>query len=333
MNNKLITSIKAIESDYIGEIKIDEDILFFQTILFQSNKFLNVTNINFSLLSSLGLEISYQSGNYFIIKNKNTSFKKIEEGDMLLLINDMLPYDYFVCELNSNSSINILALRGCEKEKVLVRDEIEKIDFKEIKEEMVVKPIVLGQNRYLYIYINTFGDLLNDALDGKLNKYDNVIIDLRNHMGGSFKQMVSSLNKFIHQDDKYFRIHGKLEQKFRHLVKAEGSKNINTVIVLIGNNTMSSAEIFAGFLRENTSAILVGQKSYGKNFIHKNVTLDNGYSVNIPKYEVVLDNNIFDKGLSPDIIIENLDKKVDINSIVMALENNIAEIDLFFKNR
>ncbi len=328
---KFYESINKLNSEYINDIKIDENLILFQTILSQNDNFLKINNKCIFILKSLGLELEIKSGFYFIQKNKKLCFKKLCKGDMILLINDILPYDFFIKD-NVNA-IKILVLRISGDKNLLITDNFTNVNFKKNEICIKTKCVMVDDKKYLYIYATAFGNKLNNILEYDAHKFSNIIIDLRENFGGSFKEMVQSLNYFLRKNTTFLTLRGKNNKYFKYATQPKALREFNQILILISQQTVSSAEIFAAYLRQNTNSILIGEKSYGKNIIHKNMSLENGYNIAVPKYEVILDDNIFNYGLIPDIVLNDVDfSHCDITYILSLLEKQVHKINFLLSN-
>ena len=145
------------------------------------------------------------------------------------------------------------------------------------------------------------------------------IYDLRENKGG-YAGIVNVMNSFFADDldDVLLTLRSRTHEEittagfFIWFMTVYGDtiggvfSDVNPPIVLINEYTASAAEIFAGFLREERGAILVGEKSYGKGSVQTIQELANGDVMMLTTHEYFVGNSrikIDKLGLTPDITI------------------------------
>jgi carboxyl-terminal processing protease len=81
------------------------------------------------------------------------------------------------------------------------------------------------------------------------------------------------------------------------------------MVALVDGGTASSAEILAGALQDTGAAQLVGTKTFGKGIVQEVISLTDGggFKVTNSEYFTPNGNNIHEKGLEPNIVIEATD--------------------------
>ena len=158
-----------------------------------------------------------------------------------------------------------------------------------------------------YIFIPTFFDetipgQIKDALN-KFGKLDGLILDLRMNGGGSstvtypiMEYFVDGvLGKFVSRDEsRTLKIH------------AHEIQNSQTVplVVLVGKNTVSFGEIFAGVMQDSGRAKVVGETSLGNVEVLRGYTFDDGSQVWIASetfHSAFSDANWEKTGIVPDV--------------------------------
>jgi carboxyl-terminal processing protease len=78
------------------------------------------------------------------------------------------------------------------------------------------------------------------------------------------------------------------------------------LVVLVNKSSASASEILAGALKENGRAVLVGTSTYGKSTVQSVHTLSDGsgLAVTIARYYPPNGENIYKKGIKPDVQID-----------------------------
>lgn len=139
-----------------------------------------------------------------------------------------------------------------------------------------------------------------------------LIIDLRNNGGGDFFQGLRLSEALLPEDSVILRIIQK-SQEIQNYVSTNPQTLSFKTIVLINQNTASSAEIFAAALRDHQLARLVGTRSHGKATVEGTYSLNNGYYAKfiIAAMYSPRGQSWHDKGLLPDYFIDDAPNKVN----------------------
>ena len=196
---------------------------------------------------------------------------------------------------------------------ILRKNEI--LTFSVLKKIITVSKITAESLEDDIVFISVYslmGDYAPNEFKKILNNYPDAkgyIIDLRGNAGGLFLNPVYIADLFLNSGDMItINYRGGREIKV-YADPAVFTKN-KPIVVLIDNNTASASEILAGILRNNNRAILVGEKSYGKNTIQQIIPMPNKTGINLTMATYNFSNkNITDNGsLRPDFVIP-LEKK------------------------
>lgn len=157
-----------------------------------------------------------------------------------------------------------------------------------------------------------------------------LVVDLRNNPGGYFNSAVHAANDFLptgkiisQQKDRA----GNIEQ-----FKSDGTGRLQNikVYILVNEGSASASEIFAGALKQNGRATIIGMKTYGKGTAQAVVPLTGGASLHItvskwllpdgswlnrdnpitPDFEVDITTDDFEGGVDPqfDKVLEEMRK-------------------------
>lgn len=128
------------------------------------------------------------------------------------------------------------------------------------------------------------------------------VVDLRENTGGYLAQAVKSADLFV----EYGTIVATVAGGKKHDIKNATSGGIDTrkpVVVLIGENTASAAEILAGALKQLDRAVLVGRRTFGKGSVQVLEDAAHGAKLKITTAEYVASHDISPQGagISPDV--------------------------------
>lgn len=209
----------------------------------------------------------------------------IEDGDMLKAVDDL--------EINPETEEldMISAIRGPEGETVelTVQRELERITFT-IERQWVPLPSITWHllpeaPQIGVIRVNRIADTTADEIqEGVKALLDQgaqaLVIDLRDNGGGLVDAGVRMARLFLESGEVISQsFKGEAVKTFK--VEEPGPFVDLPLVLLINNNTASSAEIFAGALSAHQRADLIGTATHGKTSIQYIFELQDGSSVNV----------------------------------------------------
>lgn len=239
-----------------------------------------------------------------VLKNSPASKENVLPGDKILSINGQNVNKlsaYQIFNMPQQKSVHLVLKRG---EKVIKKD----ITRNKIPIETVYYKVIDGQ--YAIIMLSTImGEkTVSDFIDviKKTNDLDGIIFDLRDNFGGVLANAVEMAN-FMLEDERITSIESGNNEKLQIYAKGEKIFKKKPIIILVNRRTASAAEIFAGALKDNLDAIIVGENTYGKNSIQHIIPLQNntGLIITSDKYLLPLDEDIHKTGISPDVYIKS----------------------------
>ncbi|MFA5145103.1 MAG: S41 family peptidase [Candidatus Omnitrophota bacterium] len=242
----------------------------------------------------------------------------IKTNDRIVKINNELTRDMTLADAvkkmrgKPGEAVNISVLRESEKkilEFKIVRDIIK---IKDVKEARILEDGI-GYIRLVEFRENTSQDL-NTALE-KLSKagMNALILDLRNNPGGLLDVAVKVSEKFIPNGKLIVYTKGRQSSQNLEFSSHSNHPIINMpMAVLINEGSASGSEIVAGCLKDYKRAIIVGAKSFGKGSIQTVIPLSDGSALRLTtsKYFTPLGQIIHNKGVQPDIVVEEPQKEI-----------------------
>ncbi len=267
----------------------------------------------------LGIEITIKDGYLTVISpiEDTPAFRAgIKSGDQILKIEDKLTKDLSIVDAvkrmrgPKGSKITITIMReGFERPKEihLVRDIIQ---VKSVK----YKTLDYG---YGYIRLAQFQEKTDEDLVKALKalKKENggvlkgLILDMRNDPGGLLDQAVKVADHFI-ADGLIVYTEGRDPDSRMRFVARKGEKELGyPMVVLINGGSASASEIVAGALQDHNRAVVLGTQSFGKGSVQTIIPLseDSGLRLTTAKYFTPKGRSIQAKGITPDIVVENLE--------------------------
>jgi len=279
----------------------------------------------------LGIEITIKDGYLTVISpiEDTPAFRAgIKSGDQILKIEDKLTKDMSIIDAvkrmrgQKGSKITITIMReGFEKPKsfTLVRDviQVKSIKFKSL------------DDGYGYIRLAQFQEKTDEDLVKALTalKKENggtlkgLILDMRNDPGGLLEQAVKVADHFI-ADGLIVYTEGRDQDSKMRFSARKGEKELGyPMVVLINGGSASASEIVAGALQDHNRAVVLGTQSFGKGSVQTIIPLseDSGLRLTTARYFTPKGRSIQAKGITPDIVVENLEitaaEKKDVLSI------------------
>ncbi len=135
-----------------------------------------------------------------------------------------------------------------------------------------------------------------------------VILDLRNNTGGMLSSAVAVSNAFLSSGD-IVSTDGKLD-RFDSLYKAQKEKMLcpmeMPLVILVNGHSASGSEIVAGAIKDHKRGLIVGETTFGKGVVQQRFPLDEyrAISITVSVYKTPNGTDINDKGIEPDIVVE-----------------------------
>lgn len=168
----------------------------------------------------------------------------------------------------------------------------------------------MKENHIGYIEVTDFYEKTADQFalaieDLKSQGMQSLIVDLRNNPGGYVNTVVDMCDQIlsegtiVYTEDK----DGNVLEKF----DADNGDALDMpMVVLVNGNSASASEIFAGCMKDHGVATIVGTTTFGKGIVQQVIPLSDGSAVKltIAKYFTPNGNDIHQKGIEPDVVVE-----------------------------
>lgn len=247
----------------------------------------------------------------------------LKEGDVILAVSsnpgktpenwidlEKMPIDQVVKLIRGpkGTVVNLLVLHDGKRQKFSITRDTVKIKFLSSK-------IING--KIGYIRVKEFGGDVSEQFYDAMLKFDSyglqsVIIDLRSNGGGKLSSALDMCSWFAKTDKYYATILYAKDREGPAKDMTVGNRNVGkfknkTVFVLQNGNSASASEIFAGYLKYETGAIVIGEKSYGKGIMQTLIPLSNRGELHITTAEYFIGKNVVKVhgiGIPPDIEVK-----------------------------
>ena len=135
-----------------------------------------------------------------------------------------------------------------------------------------------------YVKVNRFADNTMDELREAINKTgatEGLILDLRANGGGLLTQAVEMGSFFLPAGCEVVSIEGRSVPKTRYGSELAGDYSKPRLVVLIDSSSASASEIVSGAVQDWDRGVLIGQPTYGKGLVQRQIPLSDNSAVRI----------------------------------------------------
>jgi len=127
-----------------------------------------------------------------------------------------------------------------------------------------------------------------------------VILDRRGNGGGDFGRMLKVAKLFVNDMKMTLYLYDKSMKNQIKIQSEETAASVDRLIVLVGPETASSAEVLAALLRRYGGAELLGARTAGKDYLSRVVAVDQGWRLLVPAERIQVPGETLAGGLIPD---------------------------------
>ncbi len=277
-------------------------------------KFKNETDGGFS---GIGFELAFKKRNLVVISVVEDSpawNAGILPKDQIIKINGMKLNALDFIEASglfpkkNNKKVKLTIIRSGKDEplEVIVR-----------KQKIKINPVrkVFNKKGLLVVRITSFSTNTKKEMQAllKQEKFDRLLIDLRNNPGGLLGEAIEVVDLFVEEGVIVITKSRSPNDEVNLARKDNTLYPTVPLYVLIDDASASASEIVASSLKDLKRAKLFGKKTYGKGSVQTVISLprdQGGIKLTIARYFTTLGKMIDKKGVEPDYIYPN--KKEDI---------------------
>ncbi|MCG9969287.1 S41 family peptidase [Pelotomaculum terephthalicicum JT] len=255
----------------------------------------------------------------------------IKEGDVIARIDDRDAKG-----IDLDTAINLMRGPVGSKVNLTVNREgaPEQLQFTITREEISVPTVegrLLEDTGIEHIVISQFtertADEIKEVLEkAKTEKIKGIILDLRDNPGGELISAVDVAKNFIPKGPIVY-----IDYRVGHeqVFESEGTTIQLPLAVLINEGSASAAEILAGAVKDTGAGVLVGTKTFGKGIVQTVFRLDGGAGLKLTtaRYLTPAKNDIHEKGVEPDILVQSQEDRlpdVQLDKAVEIIKEKIA---------
>ena len=215
------------------------------------------------------------------------------------------------------SAINLTVRRKNVKKPLKFKIVRKIIEVQSVNSEIISKDQNLG-----YIRLKSFNENSDQQFLASLKKFEKdskikgYVLDLRNNPGGLLTKAINITDFFLNDGEIVSTKGRNISETRKFFAKSGDEIKGKPIIVLINNGSASASEIFAGALKDHKRAIILGESSYGKGSVQSIIPLGNGggMRLTISKYYLPSGKSISEVGVTPDILVEEIEDDFKINS-------------------
>ena len=142
----------------------------------------------------------------------------------------------------------------------------------------------MASNRVGYIKLSRFGRTsvteVKEAYE-RLGAPRRLILDLQGNGGGLLDQALGLAEFFLPKGSLLLTTEGRLEPTQRYNARSDGEFLTGRVAVLIDAVSASASEIVAGALQDWDRATIIGQTSFGKGLVQRQIPLGDGSAMRV----------------------------------------------------
>ena len=269
----------------------------------------------------VGMEVTEEEGFLKVIapiEGSPAAKAGIKPGDLILAINGKTTEGMAVFESvkllrgPKGSNVKITLKREGENSSIdltLTRDiiHIESVKFDLFKGGIGYIKLSQFQEKVAEELINAVSNL--EYKNGGMLK--GLVLDLRNNPGGLLDEAIEVADEFIDQG-LIVSVKGRSPDQSKQYFATKG-ENVHDypIVVIVNKGSASASEVVAEALQDSNRATILGSKTFGKGSVQTIIKLDDGSGLKITtaKFYAPSGRSINAIGVTPDVIIEDNDKR------------------------
>ena len=137
-----------------------------------------------------------------------------------------------------------------------------------------------------YIKIKNFGEktypeVLIALANLQQQGFSNLVIDLRDNVGGLLQSAVQIANEFLPAKKLIVYTKGRRSPRQDYRSDGHGAYQTMPLVVLVNEGTASSAEIFSGAMQDNDRATIIGRRTFGKGLVQQQIPFPDGSMIRL----------------------------------------------------
>ncbi|MBF0531766.1 MAG: S41 family peptidase [Candidatus Omnitrophica bacterium] len=263
----------------------------------------------------LGIEISVRDGLLTVVSpiEDSPAWKAgVKAGDRIVKIEKELTRDLSL----SDAVKKLRGTPGTDVHLTILRESEYRIFELKITRGIIeyqdVKNVQILEDKIGYIRLTEFREGSAKAFREGLEQLkalgaDSLIVDLRNNPGGLLNIAIEITEDFLPKGQIIVSTKGRRTSQ-NSITYSNNDDHLIAwpMVVLINEGSASGSEIFAGAVKDNKRAILVGEKSFGKGSVQSVIPMPDGSGLRLTtsKYYTPSGISIHEIGIKPDVEVK-----------------------------
>ena len=267
----------------------------------------------------IGAEVGVRNGSIIIISpmpDAPAEAAGIRAGDLILEVDGQSIRGLSLLEVvqlirgDKGTKVTLLLRHLNSSEPISIEIERDVINLKSVT-------LLMQVGRIGHLRLSGFTGTTNKDLEEALERFERsqgvgLVLDLRNNPGGLVSSVVDVASQFINDGLVLYQVDAKGNR--RNWEAKSGGKALEIpMVVLVNEFSASASEVFTGAIIDNDRALVIGTTTFGKGSVTNLWPLNDGSGVNFTTARWFTPNGslIEGEGLTPDVVLEPLDKDED----------------------
>ena len=266
----------------------------------------------------LGVEVQIENGFVRVvapIDDTPASEAGLQAGDLIVRIDGKAVKGMSLMDAvktmrgDPGSEVTLTILRDGRDEPFTVTLERSVIRVESVKARML-------DDGYGYVRITQFSSQTGESLERELERLKDradeelrgIVLDLRNNPGGVLSSAVDVADTFLDTGG-IVSIKGRAENTDQQFDAEPGDMLDGApIVVLVNEGSASASEIVAGALQDDSRAVIMGSRTFGKGSVQTILPLANGAALKLTtaRYYTPSGRSIQAEGIAPDVGIQNV---------------------------
>ena len=250
----------------------------------------NIDELFRGKFQGIGIEFDVLHGYITVISpvpDSPSDYVGLQSGDRIIAINGNDAY-----KITKNEVIKKLrGKKGTSVDVTIQRIGIdEPFDVTIIRDDIPIYSVgaaTMIDNETGYILLRRFSATTIDEVNKAIDKLDSqnfkkLVFDLRGNSGGFLEQAAAVSNLFISTRDTLVYTKGKISDANQAFIsEPHKGRNDFSLIILINRGSASASEIVSGAVQDLDRGLIVGETSFGKGLVQRQLPLEGGSAIRI----------------------------------------------------
>ena len=211
-----------------------------------------------------------KAGDRILLADKDTIFGKDFSSDAII--------DKLRGEKKSKLNVEVFRKTDDKKHDFTITRDVIPLKSVDVSLKLDENVGYIKVNRFAETTVKEFHTALSDLVKQNMTT---LILDLRDNGGGYVDAAIAMADEFLKQDELIVVTKDKRGTEDKALATKKGLFEEGELYVLINENSASSSEILAGAIQDNDRGTIVGQLSYGKGLVQREMPLGDGSMIRL----------------------------------------------------